>query len=664
MNVEEINVPAGIRYISEWQGFNLPNYPHIMDKQIPGCGFTEYCLRNNMNVILVCPRKILLENKTDQHNKNGKLNIFYAKSDLCQDLWVDKNLMKFTLKRSEDSIPSNHEEERKQLKKEIERYHFSKKFPSKILVTYDSFRKVKEILLELGIFNNFYIVVDEFQSIFVDSRFKASTEMEFVSALQGVQRVCYVSATPMMKSYLDKLEYFKDLPYYKLNWNSLDPTRVVKPKLTIRSLKSINTVAEKIIDSYKQGKFETSAVRMPDKSVKMIESKEAVIYVNSVSNIVGIVKKCNLKPEEVNILCADTDENRKRLKARLGKNYTIGKVPLRDEPRKMFTFCTRTVYLGADFYSDNARTFILSDANVEAMAVDISLDLPQILGRQRLSENPWKNKANLYVKVLGQDKKSIEDFKKLIDAKLKKTNDLLLAYQDARPEVKHSLAEQYLDVATDYNYKSNYVSVNKHLGSDLIPQFNNLALVAEQRAFDIQQIDYADRFVVFNKVYSIFNLNENINKEVSDFQIEWEKYSQFQDRLRLLCTSNLSEGAMKCVLEIVPENIKSYYLLIGPEKLKSLGYNYSRIKAAINVNQFNKSTLANEIYSSFIVGTKISKSDIKNNLEKIYNKLGYEKTPKATDLEEWFEIKRATIIEKQNDDSYKKINAFEIIKKK
>ena len=135
MNVEEINVPAGIRYISEWQGFNLPNYPHIMDKQIPGCGFTEYCLRNNMNVILVCPRKILLENKTDQHNKNGKLNIFYAKSDLCQDLWVDKNLMKFTLKRSEDSIPSNHEEERKQLKKEIERYHFSKKFPSKILVT-------------------------------------------------------------------------------------------------------------------------------------------------------------------------------------------------------------------------------------------------------------------------------------------------------------------------------------------------------------------------------------------------------------------------------------------------------------------------------------------------------------------------------------------------
>ena len=41
-----INVPAYVRYISEWQGFNLSMFPDkcIINKQLPGCGFTEYCL--------------------------------------------------------------------------------------------------------------------------------------------------------------------------------------------------------------------------------------------------------------------------------------------------------------------------------------------------------------------------------------------------------------------------------------------------------------------------------------------------------------------------------------------------------------------------------------------------------------------------------------------
>ena len=39
-----VNVPKGIRYISEWKEFSLPNEVCIIDKQITGCGFTEFCL--------------------------------------------------------------------------------------------------------------------------------------------------------------------------------------------------------------------------------------------------------------------------------------------------------------------------------------------------------------------------------------------------------------------------------------------------------------------------------------------------------------------------------------------------------------------------------------------------------------------------------------------
>ena len=70
---EKIIVPAGVRYISDWEkldgGYKLINYqyPHIINKQITGCGYTEYCLTNDLNIVLCSPRKLLLENKEDQH---------------------------------------------------------------------------------------------------------------------------------------------------------------------------------------------------------------------------------------------------------------------------------------------------------------------------------------------------------------------------------------------------------------------------------------------------------------------------------------------------------------------------------------------------------------------------------------------------------------------
>lgn len=88
----------------------------------------------------------------------------------------------------------------------------------------------------------------------------------------------------------------------------------------------------------------------------------------------------------------------------------------------MFTFCTRTVYLGADFYSLCARSFIFSDSNSDCLAVDISEDLPQILGRQRLFDNPWKNNAVFFYRVTADYKDMTgKDFQEKINNKRKVT---------------------------------------------------------------------------------------------------------------------------------------------------------------------------------------------------------------------------------------------------
>lgn len=88
MKKEKIEVPEKIRYMSEWKGYSIFNFPHILNKQIPGCGFTEYCITNNEDVILCSPRKILLQNKYDQH----KEDVYLVVNEYDSDPGTDKYL--------------------------------------------------------------------------------------------------------------------------------------------------------------------------------------------------------------------------------------------------------------------------------------------------------------------------------------------------------------------------------------------------------------------------------------------------------------------------------------------------------------------------------------------------------------------------------------------
>ena len=76
----KIVVPHGIKYISEWTDYKLPLGHIIVDKGVTGCGYTEFCLTNDNPVILCSPRKLLLENKNDQHQKRGDWNILYLEN--------------------------------------------------------------------------------------------------------------------------------------------------------------------------------------------------------------------------------------------------------------------------------------------------------------------------------------------------------------------------------------------------------------------------------------------------------------------------------------------------------------------------------------------------------------------------------------------------------
>lgn len=674
MEVKKLEVPAGCRYISEIDEFKIFDFPHILNKQIPGCGFTEYCidpLKNSENVILCSPRKILLQNKYDQHKEDVYLVVNNYESDPKTDKDLTKEeKAKYDPYKMIDTEKVRKEKEEKndfftRLTKDITGYinnclYYER--PVKILVTYDSFRIVKGIITHNFSSMDYRVVIDEFQSIFTDSKFKSDTEMQFVKSVQGIQKVCYVSATPMMIKYLEMLEQFKDLPYYELDWEALEPGRVSRPTLNVKNLVSVYTEVKPIIKSYLEEKFEHKYVKKEDGSIEKIESKEAVFYVNSVNNITSIVKRAGLEPDQVNILVANTPDNVKKIHKSLGKKFDIGTVPLRHEPRKMFTFCTRTVYLGADFYSDNARSFVVSDANIDTLAVDITLDLPQILGRQRLKENPWRNEATLFFKsIKGANKKPEEVFNKKIEEKTEISEGLLSVFEKGNSKEQKSLSVNYETVAKLLNYKKDYVAVNKVFVDGvvkLVPVFNNLVKVSELRAFEMQQVDYASRFTVFSELKKVGAADVD-NEVVESVLKKIKSIKDRREKFKYLCEQSELPEFDIIVDNVTNKGFKEYIKILGLEACRAMSYNIGDMNKKLNVASFNKNDIKAKVFELFEVGKSYSKANIKTILSDLYKDLDYKATAKASDLEGYFDIKRCFMPEGD-----KRVNGFKILGKK
>lgn len=678
---EFIKIPKGIRYIGEDWGseerYNLENYPypHILNKVLTGCGYTEYCIRNDQNLILCSPRKMLLENKMEQHPES---NVYYAKNELEKIVDYERS---FTLADSKKAAskyystigsvfvkpktptPEEIEEKKKRIvefKEKVKEHYYNcgGKLGKgiKILVTYDSFRHVKEALQEIGVLNDFQVVVDEFQSILVDVKFKPNTEMELLNQLVGIQRVCYVSATPMLDKYLKRLDEFKDLPYFEFDWVTEEPLRIIRPNLSLHKFsKSIFSEIIKVVYSYKDGKFEKESKINDQGLIEEIESKEAVLYVNSVTTICSIITKCELLPEECNILVAKTQDNETKLRKafnsvfkKLGlkrkrfgsKDVLIGTVPTKGQPHKMFTLCTRTVYLGADFYSTCARTFIFSDANIDCLCVDISMDLPQILGRQRLNENPWKNSAELFIKT-SLASLTRKDFEELLSDKTSATINLLNIFSKIFSDEKerHSLAKKYEEAVVSNNYKNDYVAVNRHAGSDLVPVFNKLMLVAEERAFDIQQVDYKDRVSIFNALFKKGYSTVNVDSEITTFNNR-VTYAEKMEYTCILGSGFLTDEEFNLFLNSIPKSFKNYYTVLGPAKCKAHKYQKGEMEKEYQRLLNNQGvSLEDRIYDTFHAGDRLKRTDIKTMLEKIYQDSGFQATAKAVDLKKWFNLK-------------------------
>ena len=463
----------------------------------------------------------------------------------------------------------------------------------------------------------------------MDAQFKASTELNFVEYLQSCPNVTYVSATPMLDNYLDELDEFKNLPYYEFVW---DNSRLVRIDITKKVVKNLNSEISNIINNYRNGIFPRKVLE----DGTIYESREVVFYVNSVKMICSIIKKNNLDPLEVNIICSKDRKNIDKLR-KLG--HIIGTAPLKGKPHKMFTFCTRTVYAGADFYSTNASTVIASNAKITTLALDISLDLPQIMGRQRLEENIFRTQGLfLYVNPKKGEEITEENFKRKVEEKQKATEEYISLFEKGNKSEKARAIAFARSNIYFKSYSDDYVGISDKLG---IVKENSLVKLAERRAWELQNSVYSSEICILGElINNKFNVMDSNEFEVKNFIIEFNTKTRFDERMKLYCEFIKKFYNILGTTNIlgIPQEYQNYMNLLGPDKIRALGYYQKALEEEINESSIMLKA-KNLILNTFQISQKYTLKEIKEKLGEIYQNLGTTKTPKASDLEEYFEVK-------------------------
>ena len=597
---------------------------YILNKRICGCGATEAYIGSDRKVILASPRKQLLYNKYSQHLSDN-LHLYRYQGNR-EKYFESKSY-------SEKDIFAFNDELGK----------YIKSGGKKILTTYDSLRKIKEVLVaDEENLDKWTVVVDEFQAMFYDCQFKPTTEYEFGQILGAFNTVVYLSATPFLESYLDMTRQFKDMTFYELLW----PESMMQiPKVeVIKSKKSVFKLCSELIGKYREGKGNSTVV-----DGKEFVAKEAVFYINDVSIIKNIIKKNSLKADEVNIICSSKSENIKKLNElsrEVGEKFMIGDIPGKGEPHKMFTFCTSTVYIGADFYSTNAYSYIFANPLVKSMTVDVSVDLQQIIGRQRLDTNPFRNTATLYFNTR-KSKVTEEELENSIKEKKDKTKKQIDNF-NAVPNKDEQL-QMMENTIRQQGHKEHYCCIIKDADNNVRIVENEILEISERRAWEVTNRIYNNDFSMYRalRVGAVVTKSSGSDDpEVQRIFKEWNLDNQFPRKARLYCDlyDNFPELLEDCTF--IEGKYKKYHDALGKEGFEALCWREDYIRQAIEPTPFDKlpkDQIAVKLIDALKTDKTYTKSEVKDLLQGIYKELNIAGKPSASDISEYLTCEDRTV---------------------
>jgi hypothetical protein len=615
-------VEPGIIHVSDWM--NTPegnkvsqlflNGKVIVNKEATGCGFTSWCLWNPYNTILISPRIRLIHNKIEQSDPPGSYYYF-----------------------DRDSINKKKQKSYAQLENEFLVYsqeRNTKGLPFKILVTYDSFEKLADMMestfkLDLG---KFSIAIDESHSLIKDVKLKENSIEpvlpRFLSRLFRYPNLLFISATPIV-DYIKAVPEFvsSDVSYYELKWSNIDVI-TSRPRSTRSSMSAFDEIYDhwtktqdpsgrNVFDEYYSGS-------------NVYYSYEAVIFLNNIKDICTIlgkyVKKLGLiNPSDVTVICQDLPGHKIKLH-KVHKSIDIcGAIPKFGQPHTTWTFVTRTAFEGVDFYSPSASTYVITNYNVSSLCLDIASDIPQIAGRQRRLDNPFRCVLNIF--FTKNEGYSDEDYQKMQAEKEDKSQKQIDLWNTTREDLKETVTEA-IQAFIEKDPNANYIRI-----VDGKPQYTELLRIAEDYSRDIF-LNHKQWYIIQDASYLTY-YSEPVKQLLQLLRQPVETRLKLKYIYQYLSLAPTEDDVLEVYSMLFREGyqkLSSYFHKLPLDRILANGFNITRLDYEIGHNN-SQDVIRLGLLEKMVPGMKYSSKDIKLMVQEVYDQNGVKAKAKSTDIQ-------------------------------
>lgn len=458
----------------------------------------------------------------------------------------------------------------------------------KIMCTYDQLPRLASI-----VGYNYFLLVDELHLLFLQYIFRDTAIRGVLNEYKNFKDWAFLTATPIESEFM--LDELKDIPVYNIEWES-------KREITVEAVKcdSVKSTIASIIEKFLNNEIEGNAH----------------IFVNSVKFIATMIKYFDFEETQCRAIWSKNNKEYKNYCAGIPNSDTLSK------PKKI-NFYTSTCFEGCDLYDENGKIFIVSDSSKAQTLLDISTSIRQIAGRIRNTK--YDKIYHLFSNTRYNTDLSYEEFKEYALNEAEEAKKYASRINSDAELLKGTKSSEYV-----YLYKNeNGFEFDKNL--ILIDIFN----YKNNNTYSLS-VNMLNEYAKNNIKVNLTSDDKKI--KIASKTITWKEY------VKRYCELKKSEYYIGEELELIEEKypfIKAAYELFGDT---IVDMRIDNVKRAVIAKDDKKNQSEKIIYllrtcDGFKEGTFTTGKKIKEILQTIYDKAGFNKKATIADFRNYAELK-------------------------
>ena len=458
----------------------------------------------------------------------------------------------------------------------------------KIMCTYDQLPRLASI-----VGYNYFLLVDELHLLFLQYIFRDTAIRGVLNEYKNFKDWAFLTATPIESEFM--LDELKDIPVYNIEWES-------KREITVEAVKcdSVKSTIASIIEKFLNNEIEGNAH----------------IFVNSVKFIATMIKYFDFEETQCRAIWSKNNKEYKNYCAGIPNSDTLSK------PKKI-NFYTSTCFEGCDLYDENGKIFIVSDSSKAQTLLDISTSIRQIAGRIRNTK--YDKIYHLFSNTRYNTDLTYEEFKEYALNEAEEAKKYASRINSDAELLKGTKSSEYV-----YLYKNeNGFEFDKNL--ILIDIFN----YKNNNTYSLS-VNMLNEYAKNNIKVNLTSDDKKI--KIASKTITWKEY------VKRYCELKKSEYYIGEELELIEEKypfIKAAYELFGDTLVDM---RIDNVKRAVIAKDDKKNQSEKIIYllrtcDGFKEGTFTTGKKIKEILQTIYDKAGFNKKATIADFRNYAELK-------------------------